>query len=88
MQFYIVDVFADMFGISEDPATGSVNGCLAGYLVKYQYFGKPEADVIVEQGYEIGRKSILYLRAEEKPAGSIEVNVGGRVVQIAEGRLI
>ena len=83
-------MFADEFGITEDPATGSANGCLAGYLVKHRYFGKPEADVIVEQGYEIGRKSILYLKAGETrdPAGAIEVNVGGRVVQTAEGRLL
>jgi trans-2,3-dihydro-3-hydroxyanthranilate isomerase len=24
---------------TEDPATGSANGCLAGYLVKHRYFG-------------------------------------------------
>lgn len=84
-------MFADEFGISEDPATGSANGCLAGYLVKYRYFGTDEIDLQVEQGYEIGRKSILYLKAREteEPAGAaIEVNVGGRVVQSAEGRLL
>jgi trans-2,3-dihydro-3-hydroxyanthranilate isomerase len=33
-----VRVFVDYFGIPEDPATGSGNGCLAGYLVKHRYF--------------------------------------------------
>ena len=32
--------FADYYGIPEDAATGSANGCLAYYLVKYQYFKK------------------------------------------------
>ena len=32
--------FADYYGIPEDAATGSANGCLASYLVKYQYFKK------------------------------------------------
>ena len=34
-----VRVFVDYFGVPEDPATGSGNGCLAGYLVKHRYFG-------------------------------------------------
>ena len=39
-----VRVFVDCFGIPEDPATGSGNGCLAGYLVKHRYFGKERID--------------------------------------------
>jgi len=52
-----VRVFADCFGISEDPATGSGNGCLAGYLVRHRYWEKDEIDIRSEQGYEIGRPS-------------------------------
>ena len=70
--------------IPEDPATGSANGCLAAYLVKEGYFGTEQVDVRVEQGYEIGRQSLLLLRSERTPAG-IEVNVGGRVQFIASG---
>jgi trans-2,3-dihydro-3-hydroxyanthranilate isomerase len=33
-----VRFFAGRYGIPEDPATGSGNGCLAGYLIKYRYF--------------------------------------------------
>jgi trans-2,3-dihydro-3-hydroxyanthranilate isomerase len=40
----------------------------------------------VEQGYEIGRPSLLLLRAAQK-ADPIEVNVGGRVVMVAKGEL-
>ncbi|MBD3560892.1 PhzF family phenazine biosynthesis protein, partial [Planktothrix sp. FACHB-1355] len=32
-----VRMFADAMGVPEDPATGSANGCLAGYLVEYAY---------------------------------------------------
>ena len=70
--------------IPEDPATGSANGCLAGYLVKHGYFGKDEVDIRVEQGYEIGRRSILLLRSK-KTASGIEVNVGGKVQFVAQG---
>jgi trans-2,3-dihydro-3-hydroxyanthranilate isomerase len=72
--------------IPEDPATGSGNGCLAAYLVKHSYFGAPEVDIRVEQGYEINRRSLLLLRAEKTPGG-IEVDVGGRVQFIASGEL-
>ncbi|MCZ7362848.1 MAG: PhzF family phenazine biosynthesis protein [Candidatus Methanoperedens sp.] len=82
-----VRVLADCYGVEEDPATGSANGCLAGYLVKYRYFGKDRIDIRVEQGYEIGRPSLLLLRSEEKE-DHIDVNVGGSVVMIAKGELI
>ena len=81
-----VRAFCDYYGVPEDPATGSANGCLAGYLVRHLYFGTAEIDVRVEQGYEIGRPSRLYLQARQKD-GKIEVLVGGKVVLIAAGRL-
>ena len=82
-----VRVFCDYVGIPEDPATGSGNGCLAGYLVKHRYFGSDSIDIRVEQGYEIGRPSLLFLKAQDKD-GKIEVNVGGKVVMIAKGKLL
>ena len=80
-------MFCDYYGIAEDPATGSANGCLAGYLAKYRYFGSSQVDIRVEQGYEIGRPSLLYLKAEDHD-GKIDVSVGGKVVMVAKGELI
>lgn len=82
-----VRVFADYYGVPEDPATGSANGDLAGYLVHHTYFGKQEIDVKVGQGYEVGRPSLLMLKAR-KTDDSIEVNVGGGVVMVARGELV
>ena len=79
-----VRFFAHYLGVPEDPATGSANGCLAAYLVKYKYFGKSKIDIRVEQGLEIGRPSLLLLRSEEKD-GVIDVNVGGKVFMVAKG---
>jgi trans-2,3-dihydro-3-hydroxyanthranilate isomerase len=79
-------VFADCYGVPEDPATGSANGCLAGYLVKYRYFESDKINVKVEQGYEIGRRSLLYLRAQDVD-DKIDIYVGGKVVMIARGVL-
>jgi len=80
-------MFAPGIGVSEDPATGSANGCLAGYLVKHRYFGTDSVDVRVEQGYEIDRPSLLYLQAEKRGAKT-SVHVGGKVQMVARGELL
>lgn len=77
-------MFAPALGIPEDPATGSANGCFAGYLANYNYFGSDRIEVQVEQGYEIDRPSLLFLKAQ-KNGDKIEVMVGGKVVAIAKG---
>lgn len=77
-------MFADYLGIPEDPATGSANGCFAGYLVKHNYLGTEEINVRVEQGYEINRPSLLHLRAK-RTEENISVEVGGAVIPIAKG---
>jgi trans-2,3-dihydro-3-hydroxyanthranilate isomerase len=77
--------FGDLLGVPEDPATGSANGDLAAYLVKYS--GKSRINLRVEQGYEIGRKSLLLLKAR-KTAEGIDVTVGGKVVLIAKGEFV
>nr|EJQ78140.1 phenazine biosynthesis protein PhzF family protein [Bacillus cereus HuA4-10] len=79
--------FADYYGIPEDAATGSSNGCLAAYLLKYRYFGTEKVDMRVEQGYEINRPSLIHIQAE-KVASKINVSVGGKVESIASGKWI
>jgi trans-2,3-dihydro-3-hydroxyanthranilate isomerase len=81
-----VRVFVDYYGIPEDPATGSGNGCLAGYLVKHRYFERGDINIRVEQGFEIGRPSLLLLRAQDF-VDKIDVYVGGKVVMVAKGEL-
>lgn len=82
-----VRVFVDYFGIPEDPATGSGNGCLAGYLANYRYFSRDSIDIRAEQGYEIGRPSLLLLKAAYE-GEKIAVQVGGRSVLIARGEFV
>ena len=80
-------MFTDDLGIPEDPATGSAAGCLAGYLVEHRYFGADAVEMRVEQGYEIGRPSLLYLRAERE-GEAINISVGGKVQLVARGELV
>lgn len=73
--------------VFQRPATGSGNGCLASYLVRHRYFGKAKVEIRVEQGYEIGRPSLLFLRAQDRE-GKIDVDVGGKVIMVANGEFI
>ena len=82
-----VRVFVDYYGVPEDPATGSGNGCLAGYLVKYRYFGKDTINIRSEQGYEVGRPSLLLLKAAQS-GENINISVGGKSVVVAQGEFV
>lgn len=82
-----VRMFADYLGVPEDPATGSANGCLAGYLAHYHYFGQSSLNIRVEQGYEMNRPSLLLLKAE-KQLDRITVEVGGSVTMVARGEFL
>ena len=77
-------VFRDDPGFLEDPATGSANGDLAGYLLKYNFFGTNSVQYTVSQGSEMGRPSSLYIKAECLD-GSYQILVGGSAYVVAEG---
>lgn len=85
------DMRARMYGPSvnviEDPATGSACACLAGYLAART----PRDGTlrwVVEQGFEMGRPSILHIEAD-KDAGKITgVRVGGQTVLVSKGELL
>jgi trans-2,3-dihydro-3-hydroxyanthranilate isomerase len=80
-------MFANDPGVPEDPATGSAAGCLAAYLLELGYLGTDSVDVRVEQGYEIGRPSLLYLQAA-RDEDQTTVHVGGKVQMVARGELV
>ena len=82
-----VRFFAAHYGVNEDPATGSANGCLAGYLIKHNYFEKEKIDLKIEQGYEVHRPSLILLKAEKKGKETI-ILIGGKVKAVAKGKLV
>jgi trans-2,3-dihydro-3-hydroxyanthranilate isomerase len=69
-------MYAPWQGIAEDPATGSANGPLGAYLVRH---GRSDGTRIVsEQGFEMGRRSLLYVRVGGDRDRITSVHVGGR----------
>ena len=80
-------MFAPAMGIVEDPATGGANGPLGSYLVQYGLVPMQESVVslLSEQGFEMGRPSMMYITVE-RAAGTIQtVRVGGHCVFMGEG---
>lgn len=78
-------MFAPMFGITEDPATGSAAGPFGCYLV--QNGMSDGSRITIEQGFEIGRPSILKVHIEGKKDDITRVQVCGDVVLVSEGSL-
>lgn len=79
-------LFQDSIGVKEDPATGSANGNLAGWLARHRYFDTAQMTATVEQGYMVQRPSLLRLKADDT-GETITIDVGGRVRLVAKGEL-
>lgn len=77
-------VFMDDPGFLEDPATGSANGNLAGYLLEYNFFSKNKIEYNVNQGYGGNRPSRINVMAE-KTDEKFHIHVGGKVYLVAKG---
>ncbi|MEZ0609241.1 PhzF family phenazine biosynthesis protein [Fibrella sp. WM1] len=71
--------------VGEDPATGSAGSCLLAYLLKNGIYGDGAVQVRVEQGYEIGRPSLLELAGSITESGTYDLQVGGQVQYVAAG---
>jgi trans-2,3-dihydro-3-hydroxyanthranilate isomerase len=78
-------MFAPVLGIAEDPATGSACSGLSGYLAARDPRRDGTLRWIVEQGFEMGRPSILELEADKKDGAITAVRVGGKTVMVQEG---
>lgn len=80
-------MFAPGFGISEDPATGSAAVAMAGYLARRDT--RPDGTLRwrLEQGFEMGRPSILDIEADVARGEINGVRVGGASVIVCEGTM-
>ena len=76
-------------GIPEDPATGSATGPLGAYLVKQRLVkaGDGPVQIVSDQGVKMGRHSRLHIRGVARDGRLEEIEVGGGVVPVIEGRL-
>jgi trans-2,3-dihydro-3-hydroxyanthranilate isomerase len=81
-------MFDQGLGIGEDPATGGAQGPLGAYIVAHELVqAAPTTRIRVEQGFEIGRPSILDIEVDKTGAAITAVRVGGRCVPMGGGWL-
>mgnify|MGYP006073888135 CR=1 FL=1 len=66
----------------EDAATGSANGCFLAYLLKNK---SSEISAIVEQGFQMERKSYIHLDGKFKN-NKYSLKIGGQVVDLSKGK--
>jgi trans-2,3-dihydro-3-hydroxyanthranilate isomerase len=78
-------MFAPADGVPEDPATGSAAGPLAIHLCRHGRvpFGEK---IVIRQGEEVGRPSVLHARAEGSAERVERVEVAGAALIVAGGR--
>lgn len=77
-------MFAPGFGVPEDPATGSACAALGGYLgARAPKDGSMRW--LVEQGYEMGRPSLIEVEADRSGGAITAVRVGGASVMVCSG---
>ena len=79
-------MFAPGFDIPEDPATGIASGPLGCYLVKNGIVSDADSgSIISEQGFEIGRPSIIHIGVVRDGEIFSRVEVGGNCAAVGEG---
>ena len=78
-------MFAPSFGVREDPATGSAAAAFAGFCAKSLSLGDGEHRFVIEQGFEMGRPSLIELGVTMRDGTLASATVGGPAIIVTEG---
>jgi len=82
-----VRMFAPLYGVPEDPATGSGNVALAGLLASLRSEADLALNLRIAQGVDMGRPSLLEASAEKRGGKIVEMAIVGRCVPMMRGTL-
>jgi trans-2,3-dihydro-3-hydroxyanthranilate isomerase len=82
---YRARMFAPGIGVPEDPATGSACAAFGGYLGKRDPRREGTLRWVVEQGFEMGRPSLLEIELDKADGSISAVRVGGNSVLVSKG---
>ncbi len=80
-------MFAPGLGVPEDPATGAAAAALAGYLAARQAETSGACSWTLNQGFEMGRPSMIRLSAAWQGGRIVSIRVGGASVLICRGEI-
>jgi trans-2,3-dihydro-3-hydroxyanthranilate isomerase len=80
-------MFAPTISVPEDPATGSACAAFGGYLAKRDKRADGLLRWVVEQGFEMGRPSLLEIEVDKRGGAITGVRVGGNSVLVTKGEM-
>lgn len=80
-------MFGPRLGVYEDPATGSAAAAFAGALMRFAPPGDGEHDLVIEQGYELGRPSLITLSVSVRDRQLAGAAIGGKAITVTEGTI-
>ena len=78
-------MFAPAHGVPEDPATGSAAAAFAGVLGPH--LGDGSHAIAIEQGYEMGRPSLIRLAMTVQAGKLVSATIAGDAVIVTEGMI-
>ncbi len=80
-------MFAPGLGIPEDPATGAAAAAFAGLLAARGGPADGDHALVIEQGYEMGRPSLIRLAMVMQAGKLVSASIGGDAVIMTEGTI-
>jgi trans-2,3-dihydro-3-hydroxyanthranilate isomerase len=80
-------MFAPHHGIAEDPATGSAAAAFAGIVHRFDELPDGTHKRTIEQGFEMGRPSLIDLSVTVEAGRLTTVRIGGHAVRVAAGSI-
>lgn len=79
--------FVPSMGVSEDPATGSAAAAFAAVILEFDDPPEGTYNGMIEQGYEMGRPSQIFLEFDVQNRAIRVIRIGGHAVVLGEERL-
>jgi trans-2,3-dihydro-3-hydroxyanthranilate isomerase len=80
-------MFAPGAGVPEDPATGSAAAALAGVIARFAPPPDGTHAFAIEQGYEMGRPSLIHLSLTMRDGKLAAAAIGGGAIVVTEGTI-
>jgi trans-2,3-dihydro-3-hydroxyanthranilate isomerase len=81
-------MFAPLDNVAEDPATGSASAALSAYLVSRAPGTDGQQRVTIEQGVEMGRRSIIEVDVTKTGGTVADVRISGSCVFVMRGEIL
>jgi trans-2,3-dihydro-3-hydroxyanthranilate isomerase len=78
-------MFAPLYGVMEDPATGSANVALIALLATLRAEPDLRLERKISQGVDMGRPSLLLASAEKRAGKVVAAYIGGKCVPVMRG---